>query len=670
MRRRGIYWLAVVLLIISASLVIWQGSFTFGEYAPKSSAQTTLYWAVSTLVFLLTVTLGFMLFRTGVKLYVERRSNREGSRLKTKLVLGALTLTFLPVIFLVLWGVSVLNYNLAKWFSAPAEGIRQNFSQVLDAVGRDSTWLAQAQANWLAAMKEAPAAAACREHGVYGAAMIREDGSIARLCGAPVDPRQAARAGSVLVQPDPRADIAAAAGAIDRYVKEYDRLALDRRSVRNFYVLLLAAITLFILFFATWIALFLAKQISNPIEALLEAAGQVRKGDLKHRVRVRAADELATLVRAFNEMTEALEANRGELERRRRFTEAILESIPTGVVSLAGDGRRILRVNRALGQLLGGERVSSAARLGDLFNHDEAAEIGYMIKRARRTGVASRQFEMRTERGTLNLSITVAAIEERVTSGFVMVLEDTTDMMRAQKLAAWHEVARRIAHEIKNPLTPIALSGERIARQLERISLPPETARVVKECTSTIANEVESVKTLVNEFSQFARFPAAQPVPSDLNEVVENALGVFHGRLEGIEIHRELAPGLPQVNIDREQFKRIVVNLVDNAADSMQESAIKDLYVTTRATGVDTVELTIADTGSGILPEDKDYLFLPYFSTKERGTGLGLAIVSHMLADHGATIRVEDNLPQGARFIVEIPALVVDAEARTAEART
>jgi two-component system nitrogen regulation sensor histidine kinase NtrY len=669
-RRRAIYGCGILLLIVSASLVIWQGSFTFGEYAPTSPGQTTLYWAVSTLVFLLTVTLGFMLFRTGVKLYVERRSNREGSRLKTKLVLGALALTFLPVTFLLLWGVSVLNYNLAKWFSRPAEGVRINFAEVLETVRRDSLRLAQVQANWLALLPEEEAAKACRAHGVYGAAMIRSDGSIARLCGELVDPATAARAGAVLVAPDPRKDIAASAAAIDNYIKEYDRLALDRRRVRNFYLMLMAAITLFILFFATWVALFLSKQISNPITALLEAAGQVRKGDLKHRIRTPAMDELASLVRAFNEMTEALEASRSELERRRRFTEAILESIPTGVISVAGDGNRILRVNRALGRLLGDGPATSAARLSDLFPAEDLEEIGYMMKRARRTGVASRQFDLKTPRGTLSLAITVAAIEERVTSGFVMVLEDTTDLMRAQKLAAWQEVARRIAHEIKNPLTPIALSSERIARQVERIPLQPDTARVLRECTATIAAEVESVKTLVNAFSQFARFPAAQPVPADLNAAVEDALSVFAGRLDGIQIHRHFAAGLPLVNLDREQFRRAVVNLVDNAAEAMQDSPVKELYISTHATGMDTVELVIADTGRGLSPEEKERLFLPYFSTKGRGTGLGLAIVNQILTEHGATIRAEDNPPQGARFVIEIPALVADAEPKTAETHT
>jgi nitrogen fixation/metabolism regulation signal transduction histidine kinase len=254
--------------------------------------------------------------------------------------------------------------------------------------------------------------------------------------------------------------------------------------------------------------------------------------------------------------------------------------------------------------------------------------------------------------------VTVAALEEKLTSGFVIVLEDTSDLLRMQKLAAWHEVARRIAHEIKNPLTPIALCSDRIARQVERLKLPPDSARILRECTATIGNEVESVKTLVNEFSQFARFPAANPVPCDLNEIVENALAVFAGRLEGIEIRKDLAPDLPPVSVDRELFKRVVVNLVDNAAESMQDSLLRRLYVATQATTAETIELTVADTGHGVSPEDRDRLFLPYFSTKGRGTGLGLAIVSHILSEHNATVRVEDNMPQGARFLIEIPVII------------
>jgi two-component system, NtrC family, nitrogen regulation sensor histidine kinase NtrY len=219
-----------------------------------------------------------------------------------------------------------------------------------------------------------------------------------------------------------------------------------------------------------------------------------------------------------------------------------------------------------------------------------------------------------------------------------------------------------VAHEIKNPLTPIALSAERIARHLDRVDLPPATARVVSECAATIAKSVESVKTLVDEFSQFARFPAAQPVRSDWNQVVQDAILVFHGRLDGIAIRANFEDALPPVNIDREQFQRAVVNLIDNAAEAMQDSLVKELYIATQHGAAETVELIIADSGPGVSPDDKEKLFLPYFSTKNRGTGLGLAIVSHIVAEHGGHIRVEDNEPAGARFIVEIPGIAVEAE--------
>jgi PAS domain S-box-containing protein len=455
-------------------------------------------------------------------------------------------------------------------------------------------------------------------------------------------------------------DIAEKQREIDKSDHEFKQLAGSRRNVRTFYLLFMAMITLFVLFVATWIALFLSKQISVPITALLHAAGEVSQGNLKHRVQVRAIDELASLVRGFNEMTKELEANSRELDARRRFTEAILESIPTGVISIGADGH-IRRVNRALGRMFPDVQVATATRLEDLFSREDTAEIKYLMKRARRTGLASRQLEMQTERQTMHLAVTVSALEEKLTSGFVVVLEDTSELLRAQKAAAWHEVARRVAHEIKNPLTPMALSAERMSRQLERLQIPAENSRILNECASTISRSVESVKTLVDEFSQFARFPAAQPVRSDLNEVVESALAVFHGRLDGIDMRVQLAGDLPPVNIDKDQFQRVVVNLVDNAAEAMQDSPLKRLLITTHAGAAETVELTISDTGCGVSAEEKEKLFLPYFSTKGRGTGLGLAIVNHILADHGAQIRVEDNQPTGARFTIEIPALV-DAE--------
>ncbi len=693
MRKRLLYGSGVALLAVCVTLVVWQGSFSFGEYGPSSPEQTILFWAISTLVFLLTVTLGFMLFRTGVKLYIERRSGREGSRIKTKLVVGALALSILPVCFLVLWGVSVLNRNLEKWFSRPAENVRLNLAEIGQALVREAHERTRAEARWLAALPETQAYAAgghrplgffekvCRDGGYRLAFIERADGTRLVLCPeSQADPRRPSVTAHqpvygqappvvLVLQTAMPLDIAAKEAEISRSIREYDRLAVRRKETRDAYILLLLAVSLFILFTATWIAQFLARQISEPISALLDASVRVRQGDLSTRVKVRAVDELASLVRAFNEMTQELEGNSQELERRRRFTEAILENIPTGVISLSADGR-IQRVNRALARILPEEQVARATRLEDLFTREDTTEIRYLCKRARRTGLASRQLELKSDHHTLHVAITVSALEDKLNSGFVLVLEDTSELLRAQRLAAWHEVARRVAHEIKNPLTPIALCAERIGRQLDRLASTDEPGRIIRECSATISGEVESVRTLVDEFSQLARFPAANPTPADLNEVVENALSVFSGRLEGIEILKDLAPELPPVNIDREQFKRVVVNLVDNAAEAMQDSLVRRLFVGTQAPTADTVEMIVADTGCGVSPEDRERLFLPYFSTKGRGTGLGLAIVAHILADHNAQIRVEDNIPAGARFIVEIPAFeAAEPEPRPAEAR-
>jgi two-component system nitrogen regulation sensor histidine kinase NtrY len=495
--------------------------------------------------------------------------------------------------------------------------------------------------------------------------LYRPDGSSLALCRSKLDssmPLLEARAdildagvkiGSLIARSAMSVDLSAKQDAINGYLQEQKLLAENKKFYRNVYFLLICLITLFILFFASWMAQMLARQISVPISALLGAAREVRQGNLAYRVRVGAMDELATLVRAFNEMTRDLESNARELEARRKFTEAILESIPTGVISLSDD-ERIERVNRALLGIFPGSAIQDARKLGDLFSGDDLSEIRYLMKRARRTGAAGSQLEITREKDVLHLAVTVASLEER--RGFVLVIEDTSELLRAQKAAAWQEVARRIAHEIKNPLTPISLSAGRIARQLKRIALPPDTRGILEECTLTIQQEVQTVKSLVDEFAQFSRFPAAQLSAADLNEIVESAMAVFAGRLDGIRVTLDLDQKLPPVMADREQIKRVIVNLMDNAAEAMNDSPIRNLLVATAQSGPDTVELMVADTGCGVSGKDKEKLFLPYFSTKERGTGLGLAIVSHIVAEHHGRVRVEDNEPAGVRFVIELNA--------------
>jgi PAS domain S-box-containing protein len=698
MRQRLRFGIGLTILLVMTGLIIWQGSFTVGPYGPSTPEQTYVFWGLSTLIFLLTVLLAFMLFRDAIKLYAARRAGVEGSRIRTKIVAGALCLTFLPTLFLVIWSVEVLNRNLDKWFSRPGENIKANLQEIGRALERETQLRGDTLARWLAGSSEiqgflksghVPAEffrSVCAGTGVEEAYILRSDGGNFAICraeeppAAPVrgdEPRQVGQektgtaalpgGAKVVVRVRMPLDLTESERELRAQVAQYNALASARRETRRFYIQLLLLITVFILFVATWVALFLARLITGPVTALLDAARAVRAGNLAHRVVAPATDEFATLVRAFNEMTAEMETNRDELERRRRFIEAMIESIPSGVVSLEHDGS-IRLTNSALREILP-LRAEPPARLYDLLPPEYEAELARMLKRARRTGVANRQLELSTEDGVRHLSLTVSALDARVTSGFVMVVEDASDLLRAQKMAAWHEVARRVAHELKNPITPIGLSAERILRQLDRTAAPPEVKRIIEDCCATIRREVESVKTLVDEFSQYARWPAAHLEPGNLNAVVEEALAVFAGRLDGIEVRRSLDPDLPPALIDAEQMKRAIVNLVDNAAEAMRDAPLRQIWVTTQTAAPETIELVIADTGKGIPVEEKEKLFLPYFSTKQRGTGLGLAIVSQIVAEHNGQIRVENNQPAGARFIIEIPApAAADAESRGAGA--
>jgi nitrogen fixation/metabolism regulation signal transduction histidine kinase len=626
------------------------------------------------------VLIGFILFRTFLKIYLERQRNREGSRLRTKLVLAALGISLLPVFFFAVFSIYVLNRNLDKWFSQPAVEAKATLVGITLAIERSAEGKARAQAALLASRPEVLAYAKgderasdeiqrfCQKYGIADAFLDTKDSKGAKdakrlpLCSVRRTTTRSQLAtvslpgdlGAVGVRALLEANAEAEYARLSNAIADYDQLAVSKRELWQFYLQVIALICLFILFLATWVATLFARQISAPIADLLKGAKELREGNLSYRISTKASDELATLVRGFNDMTQALEANERELERRRRFTEALLENIPTGVVSLSPEGR-VLRVNRALRQMFPEVEPEKDLRLEDLFPAEEAAELRYMMKRARRTGIATRQFEFARGRATRHLGVTVSTVDEKPGSPLILVIEDTGELLRAQKQAAWHEVARRVAHEIKNPLTPIALSAERIVRQLDRAGVSPENGRVLRECSAMISREVETVRSLVDEFSQYARFPATQLVALELNQVVDNALRVFDGRLDGIEWSVQRGPSLPLIEGDPEQLKRVVVNLVDNAAEALQDSPLKRISISTAAIGNEVVELVVSDSGCGVSPEDREKLFLPYFSTKGRGTGLGLAIVSHILAEHHAQIRVEDNQPAGARFVVEFP---------------
>jgi two-component system, NtrC family, nitrogen regulation sensor histidine kinase NtrY len=286
------------------------------------------------------------------------------------------------------------------------------------------------------------------------------------------------------------------------------------------------------------------------------------------------------------------------------------------------------------------------------------------MRRSLRMGVVSREIETVVSGRVLHVAVTASSLgPRRANSGYVLVLDDLTEMLRAQKSAAWQEVARRIAHEIKNPLTPIQLSSQRLSRFLERRDATEykaprdlELTKLVHECSRLIEREVSTLAALVNEFSQFVRFPIAKLIATNANTIVHQAVEVFSGRLDGITLKTTLGDNLPPVRADGGLLRSVVVNLIDNAAEALENSTFREILISTCAhPDAETVEICVSDTGHGISPQDKDKLFLPHFSTKNRGTGLGLAIAARIVAEHGGTIHVEDNLPAGSRFLVELP---------------
>ncbi len=461
----------------------------------------------------------------------------------------------------------------------------------------------------------------------------------------------------------------------------YEQQRQHLRTYKNQMLATLLLFTILLMFAATWAAFFLSKQITVPIQALAQATQEIIEGNYETRVNVQANDELETLVTSFNRMTEQLGDSRRqidiftqnlqqavqELERRRTLMETILENIPTGVVSV-DETETIRRVNPAAVRMFG-ESSRQALNFVELLGEEAARSVHILMRRSLRLGTATQELEFSAAGRLLRAAVTVSSLGPlRSNRGYVVVVDDLTDLLRAQKAAAWQEVAQRIAHEIKNPLTPIQLSSQRLSRYLERHrespakNDPPELVRLVGECSSLIEREVRVLESLVGEFSQFARFPTAKLSAASPNEIVNEALSVFDGRLEGIRIRKDLAADLPVIRADSELLRRVLVNLIDNAAESMEGSSIKELLLCTRFNNDrEFVEMIVADSGHGISPEDKDRLFLPHFSTKDRGTGLGLAIASRIMAEHHGSIRVEDNLPTGAKFILQLPMAEVAA---------
>ena len=736
-RHRSIALLAgsAVLVFVLLGTLQWFNTSRVDFLNPETFGQTMALTALELLLFLLLLLLLVLLFRTVLKVYVGQGSSGVGARLRSRMVLGAVIITLMPAALMFLFSYLLMNRSMERWFSPDASQLRDDSTSVVrelveyvasnalseaesvaesGAPDRDAPALQQVLTSrritldggfllvydkdkWMIASFQAPPEsspatlrASMDETGqkpvslrgplsaVLLSAAQRSDHPVIVVAGQEYALGMAVTASGkivVAVLPMPRG-LNETTTRIRSGADEYWQLFRSRKTIRTTLSLTLLLVTVFVFFSSVWLAVFLSKQVTRPVEALADAMDEIAAGKYEQRVAAVATGEMGDLVRSFNHMAADLETSRQlaqstqaqlaaanlAVEERRRELETIVDTIPSGVVTLDAAGL-VLQSNRAFAALMGLKADASLAgeSIETLLPAECAEDLAGVIRRANRMGAASAEVEFHVRGRTLHLAITGARLElGHGQTGSVLVVEDTTELLRAERQLAWKEVAQQVAHEIKNPLTPIALSAERIGRHLDRGQ--PDSPNIIRKCSEVILGCVGTLRTLVDQFSALAQFPAPQPRPCDMNQIVEEALALFAGRLEGITVQRNLEPGLPQVLADPEAIRRALANLIDNAAEAMQGSLLRVLGLQS-ALSEDgaAVEVTVSDTGPGLSDEIRERLFLPYYSTKRRGTGLGLSIAAKIVQEHGGSISAEANSPKGARFLVRLPLTELEA---------
>ena len=749
-RGRAARWVLVGIVAFLLAVIAAQQLFNLGAVLPpETGSDTLLLYALSSLNFAAFVVFSFILLRNLLRLRRERHDRQPGAKIQTRLLVYFIGLSLLPIAAMATFSYLFLNRSVEKWMGRLPENVvervREQQREHLAVQNRDlheTTTLVAAmikekpQSEWQATLDRLILTGE-----ITAVEIVSGDGVVAAHSETTVPDSQRAELNSLLQSargPIAQSDDAFANGkgfdlmavpltgpwrlmlvphrrsdtdvndTIAGSQREYQHLLQTQRKVRLLGMSTLGLMTLLLLFASTWVAIHLARGFAAPIRSLAEASKEVARGNLSHRVDRIADDELALLADSFNQMTAELETNRRDLEtgagalrdknlaleERRNYIETVLESLSTGVVSL-DRGDCVTTINTAAISILKlNERPSVTAKLTNVLNSDDATVLERLLRRARRAGRAAEQSQLtRGPGGAIPVALTATALRgtDNDSRGVVLVIEDLSELLAAQRAAAWSEVARRIAHEIKNPLTPIQLSAERIARNF-RVRAPSgsegakvsqivpweadvpangdntngsglptdnreELARVVEECTTSITREVAGLKALVDEFSRFARMPPPRLEPADLNEVVRQTAQLYSERLDGVELRLFLDDGAPQAMIDIDQLKRVFVNLTDNALEALASmSDERCLTIRTRHDATrDLLIASVEDTGEGIPSGDLRRLFQPYFSTRGRGTGLGLAIVSRIINEHGGRVYAEANTPRGARFVIELP---------------
>ena len=698
LRKDPRFIITVPLLILAATSLVYYLIQETKELTPEALSSQVLLFVLWNINLLLILGIAFVLLRGLVKLVFERQRGMIGSRFRTKLVLTYVATSLVPVVLLFVVATDLLRMSIDRWFTTPVRTILENGHVIAQMAQDQAADIAAGAAREIAA---SPSSAdpstidptllhVLRFNGVQMAGVYR-DGVLQKLQADPRAPLQEVSdpparffddvskrgtatkidvtpSGGTWVRHGVRVDNATAAVSgvfiptamsrrLHQSTLEYSRfqqLYSQRQTLKASQTSLFLAVTLAILFGTLWISIYASRRITIPIRALAEATDRLAEGGYGHRVEVEATDEVGRLITSFNEMStqiatqqQQLTTTNERLDRERAFMLTVLDSVATGIMTFT-DSLEVLSINRAAVAMLQIEPPEPRAEISEILDGDLAPLAEALRELTAGTGRTTREVTL-IRRGELRyLELSVARLSGGE-GGWVLAMEDSTQLVQAQKLAAWNEAARRIAHEIKNPLTPIQLSAERIAKKFRNEDA--DTSQAIEEGTKTIVSEVTQLKRMVDEFSRFARMPAVHMRHAQLAEILQGAAALYRNVKPGVSVSVTVTPDI-ELLMDPEQISRAVGNLLKNAVEATESGEIR---VSARR-APHRVVIEVADPGRGVPDADKEKLFLPYFSTKGRGTGLGLAIVHRIVNDHDGRISGHDNQPRGTRFEIELPA--------------
>lgn len=729
-RKRRREWYIIFISILSIIL------FTYSELhlsklssdAPFSS--NILIFAIINIVILLIILLIYLVARNITKLFLEKSQNIPGARLRTKLVIAFVSLSLVPTLLLFFVSAGFITNSIQNWFNKQVEKslkesmeVAQTYyktsasnalyyaKQISDQIrqqkllndenlprlkllirnkqteynlGVVEVYSAQREELTRATNSRLPLgeftnpSSADISNVLQGNELTRINavGKADLIRGiVPVYSTWNMKdvVGVVVVNYYVPYSLVSKMNEIKDSYNEFLKLKILKNPITTGYILTLFLITMVIIFLAVWFGIYLAKNLTDPIQQLANATREVAEGNLDVHLGEVRNDEIGMLISSFNKMTNDLKVNQEklkftnaevirsnqELEQRRLYMETVLRNVTAGVISADKEGN-ITTINNSALKLL---NLSATESRGSNFRNILKPVHLEIVKEMLRELVINKKNSVKKQVSvplndvqiTLLISLSILRDDNNDFIGTIIVFDDMTQLIKAQRMAAWREVARRIAHEIKNPLTPIQLSAQRLRkRYLEQFS---DNDTIFDDCTQMIIKSVDELKTLVNEFSSFARMPASHPSTNNINELINEAVTLYNQAHRSIKFTFNQDNSLPNFQFDRDQIKRVFINLLENAVAAVNEQG--DINVETSFNKeLNIAVCSVSDNGYGISPANKDHLFEPYFSTKRTGTGLGLAIVNTIIADHNGFIRVKDNSPKGTKFIIELPVIL------------